>query len=160
EEFLTMKKSQVNLETREVTVKSYKTGRGGRKSSQPKERIVPISERAFPHYQTLMATTGEKLFPFGSIKKVWYAVRREGGLEHFWLRWLRDTAKHRWELMGFGPFEIALMLGHSSPVMTMTYSQLDRQRAFALMNAKNPGADPRLAQWAQTQKRESIALSL
>lgn len=136
EEFLTMKKSQVNLLTREATVASYKTGR--RRSAQPKLRIVPISDRAAPHYQALMATEGEKLFPFSTLKKVWYAVRREAGLDGFWLRWLRDTAKHRWEVAGFGPFEIALMLGHSSPVMTMTYSQLNHQRALALMNKLAP----------------------
>lgn len=150
-EFLTMKKSQVDLLNRRVKVISYKTGRGRRKSAQPKIRYVPIFDRALPHYQALMATPGETLYPYGSIRKTWENLCEEVGLEGFWLRWLRDTFKHRCELAGFGPFEIALMMGHSSPAMTMDYSILDQQRALSLMR--------NVAKTLQKEKREATEAS-
>src|SRR5262249_60426902 len=93
-----------------------------RKPAQPKTRNVPIFDRALPHYEALMQTPGEMLYPHRSMKKAWETLCEAAGLEGFWLRWLRDTFKHRCELAGFGPFEIAKMMGHSSPVMTMDYS--------------------------------------
>jgi integrase len=130
-EFFSMKKSQVNLLARQVTVISYMLGRL-RKSAQPKRRIIPITDRALPHYQALMATEGEKLYPYGSLKKVWATICKEANVEGIWLRWLLDTAKYRWELAGLGPFEIALLMGHSSPQMTMAYSIVDQTRVIEL----------------------------
>jgi len=135
-EFFTMKKSQVDIAGRRVEVISYKRGRR-RTSAQPKTRIVPISDRALPYYKALLKLPGDKVYPRDSIRGAWKTLTEEVGLAGFWLRWLRDTAKHRWELAGFGPFEIALLMGHSSPHMTMSYSLLDHERARELMAETN-----------------------
>lgn len=156
-EFFTMKKSQVDLVGRKVTVISNKTGKSRRRSAQPKRRIVPISDRALPHYQALMATEGDKLYPYDSLKKVWINLCEEAGIPGFWLRWLRDTAKHRWELAGFGPFEIALMMGHSSPQMTMAYSILDPKRALALMARAGSAPAPALVGNPQARPPAPVA---
>lgn len=152
QEFFEMAKSQVDLLNQTVTVISYKTGRKRRKSSSPKERIVPISDRALPYYQKLMATDGEKLFPFGSVKKGWATKTASVGLSGFWLRWLRDTAKQRWEAAGLGPFEIAYLLGNSVQVITKHYNALFQARARELMNS--------VAKTSQKEKREVIETSL
>ena len=78
-----------------------------------------------------MRTPGEKLYPNFSVKKAWATICEKARVENFWLRWLRDTFKHRCELAGFGPFEIALMMGHASPTMTMDYSVIEHGRAWA-----------------------------
>lgn len=148
-EFFEMKKSQVNLLTRQVAAISYKRGRKWRTSSQPKIRYVPISDRALPHYQALMALPDEKLYPYASIKKAWHSLCEEVGLEGFWLRWLRDTFKHRCELAGFGPFEIAKLIGHSSPQMTMDYSIVEIERALTLMNRIGTAPVPAQLTFAQ-----------
>lgn len=131
-EFFTMKKSQVDLLNRHVTAISYKRGRG-RASGQPKRRQVPISDRALPYYRQLLDAPGDKLYPFKGMRSAWESLCKEAGVTGFWLRWLRDTAKHRWELAGFGPFEIAKLLGHASPQMTMEYSLVEIDRALSLM---------------------------
>lgn len=132
QEFFKMKKSQVDIVNRRVQAISYKRGRR-RTSAQPKTRMVPISDRALPYYKALLETKGEKLYPHDSLRRAWVTLCDEAGIEGFWLRWLRDTAKHRWELAGFGPFEIALLMGHASPNMTMSYSLIDQNRALELM---------------------------
>src|SRR5262249_802399 len=89
--------------------------------------------------------------PYDSIKKAWSKLCGEAGIPGFWLRWLRDTAKYRWGLAGFGPFGVAPMLGHSSPAMTMTYLILDPKPANCILRS-----GPKLS---QKEKRESEALS-
>jgi integrase len=148
-----MKKSDVDLLNRQVTATSYKAGGWRkRKTAQPKKRKVPITDRALPCYKLLLATPGEKLYPAFSIKKSWAAICKEAKLKGFWLRWLRDTFKHRCELAGLGPFEIALLMGHAGPRMTMEYSFLDPERALALMN--------NVAKTSQNEKRDAEEASL
>jgi integrase len=130
-----MKKVDVDLLNRQVTATSYKTGgRRKRKTAQPKKRKVPITDRALPFYWFLLKTPGEKLYPNYSIKRAWASICEDAKIKGFWLRWLRDTFKHRCELAGLGPFEIALLMGHATPRMTMEYSFLDLERALGLMN--------------------------
>lgn len=136
-EFFGMQKSQVNLIERTVTVISFKTGRRRRRSQTPKTRTVPITDRALPFYRELMKSEGDKLYPFGSIKNGWESVTEAAGVPGFWLRWLRDTAKHRWEVAGLGPFEIAKLLGNSVTVINQHYNELEQNRARNLMNVAN-----------------------
>jgi integrase len=104
-----------------------------------------------PFYKFLLGTPGEKLYPRFSIKKAWAAICKSAGLQGFWLRWLRDTFKHRCELAGLGPFEIALLMGHAGPRMTMEYSFLDPERALGLLN--------NAAKVAQNEKRDASEAS-
>ncbi|HKQ75546.1 MAG TPA: hypothetical protein VJ810_17745, partial [Blastocatellia bacterium] len=83
----------------------------------------------------------------------WKSVCEDAGVQGFWFRWLRDTFKHRCELAGFGPFEIAKLMGHSSPVMTMEYSIVDHERALTLMRNRIPEV------FRQKEKGESVELS-
>jgi integrase len=138
-EFFDMTTDQVILSEGIIKPVSYKTGRRRSGSSQPKTRIVPLSDRARAEFEKLHAeaiTQGrERIFPYRSIKHAWATVLETAEVPEFWLRWLRDEAASRWAEVGMDEFTIAKLLGHSSPKMSMTYVRDLRDRTIEKMNA-------------------------
>lgn len=101
---------------RTIRFTNYKTGRR-RKSHQSKERLIPITDRAWDALLELKAAAkDDRLYPHDSVKKAWGSVRREAKVENYWFRWLRSEAASRWADAGASPYEIAYLLGHSDVV--------------------------------------------
>lgn len=88
-EFFEMECSQVFLSEGIIKPISYKTGwrRGG--SAQPRERIVPLTDRARAEFEGLVADaiarSDEKVFAFKSIRKAWTTVCERAEVKDFWL---------------------------------------------------------------------------
>ena len=138
-ELFEMKPAQLNLAEGIIRPVSYKIGRRQGGPAQPRERIVPLSDRARIEFERLQAAAfiegRERLYPYRCIKKGYAAVCAEAGVADFWLRWCRDEASSRWNDMGIDPFTIAKLLGHASPKMSMTYVKDFRDRTVLKMNS-------------------------
>ena len=150
-ELFEMKVSQVDLAQGIIRPVSYKIGRRrGGASAQPRERIVPLSDRARAEFEKLIlaaiAAKSERVYPHRDIKKSYAAVCRQAGVEDFWLRWCRDEAASRWAEAGMDEFTIAKLLGHSSPKMSMVYVRDFRDRTVEKMNQAGLGNATNLPQ--------------
>ena len=95
---------QVSLSEGWVRPISYKTGRRRMATAQPKERIVPLTDRARAEFEKLLAKSeDDNVFPYRSVKKSWATVCRTASVKGFWLRWLRDEAENRCREAGMHP---------------------------------------------------------
>jgi hypothetical protein len=84
-------------------------------TAQPKERIVPLTDRARAEFEKLLAKSkDDNVFPYRSIKKSWATVCRTASVKGFWLRWLRDEAENRWREAGMHPLDIAYLMARQS----------------------------------------------
>jgi integrase len=138
-EFFEMKKSQVSLSEGWIKAISYKTGRRRMATAQPKERIIPLTDRARAEFEKLLAKSkDDNVFPYRSVKKSWATVCRVAGVKGFWLRWLRDEAENRWREAGMHPLDIAYLMGHASPRTTMIYNNPRREEIVRQMSSANP----------------------
>src|SRR5262245_9018834 len=138
-EFFEMKKCQVSLSEGWIKAISYKTGRRRMATAQPKERVVPLTDRARAEFEKLLAKSeDDNVFPYRSVKKSWATVCRTAGVKGFWLRWLRDEAENRWREAGMHPLDIAYLMGHASPRTTMIYNNPRREEVMRQMSAANP----------------------
>ena len=137
-EFFEMKKDQVSLSEGWIKPISYKTGRRRMATAQPKERIVPLTDRARAEFEKLLAESEDDyVFPYRSVKKAWATVGEAAGVEGFWFRWLRDEAENRWREVGMHPLDIAYRMGHASPRTTMIYYNPRREEMLSQMSAAN-----------------------
>ena len=135
QEFLMMKKDQVCLQDGTINVISYKIGWRRASAPQPKNRIIPLTERAWAEFEHLMRETpGDFVFPYRSIKNSWATVLKTAGVENFWFRWLRDEAASRWNDVGLDQFTIAKLLGHASPRTSMIYVKSWARDVLAKLN--------------------------
>jgi integrase len=92
-------------------------------TAQPKERIVPLTDRAKAEFEKLLAKSeDDNVFPYRSVKKSWATVCRTAGVKGFWLRWLRDEAENHWREAGMHPLDMAYLMGQASPRTTMIYN--------------------------------------
>ncbi len=65
-----MKKEQVVLSDGYIKAISYKTGKRRTATAQPKERIIPMTDRARAEFEKLLELSkGENVYPYRSIKK-------------------------------------------------------------------------------------------
>jgi integrase len=126
----------VHLSEGYVKAVSYKTGRRRASSAQPKGRDLPLTDQARIEFEKLTANArDEYILPYRSIKKSWDTVCEAAGIQGFWFRWLRDEAENRWRGAGMHPLDIAYLMGHSSPKMTMTYNNPRYEELHRLMTA-------------------------
>ena len=137
-EFFEMRIGQVSLSNGWIKPISYKTGRRRMATAQPKERIVPLTDRARAEFEKLLAQSkDDHIFPYRCIKKAWATVCKTAEVEGFWFRWLRDEAENRWREAGMHPLDIAYLMGHASPRTTMIYNNPHREEMLRQMSAAN-----------------------
>src|SRR5262245_59326155 len=99
-----MKKDQVSLSAGWVKAISYKTGRRWMATAQPRERIIPLTDRAMAEFEELLAQSKDGyVFPYRSIKKAWATICKTADVKGFWFWWLRDEAENRWREAGMHP---------------------------------------------------------
>jgi integrase len=122
-EFFEMKKDRVSLSEGWIRPICYKIGRRRMATAQPKERIVPLTDRARAEFEKLLAQSEDhNVFPYRSVEKSWSTVCKAAGVKGVWLRWLRDEAENHWREAGMHPLDIAYLMGHASPRTTMIYN--------------------------------------
>lgn len=103
---------------------------GGRTdSAAPRLRAVPISNYALPHFEALLLTEGDLLWPYGRPRGSWRAIRDVAAQTHSRLKdadlaCLRHTFRTRVErtALAVSPTDAATMMGHSPEIAQKHYT--------------------------------------
>jgi integrase len=121
-EILNLKKREVDLENRKITVIKTKNN---------ESRVIPMNQNL---YEELMALSrnpnGDYIFsdsngrPFGDIKKGFSAALKRAGIEDFRFHDLRHTFGSYLVMKGVDIRTVQQVMGHKQIRMTMRYSHL------------------------------------